>query len=113
VTRRALPVFATVFTVVFTVTYLVAVWKNYALFTYDAATGRFAAGVQRPGEGEGVAMYWYGWMATAGLAGLASAVAASFVPERLARKLWSGWSWLVPLCVVLVFSYLLRNYFLR
>lgn len=106
-------VFAVVFTVVFAAMYLVAVWKNYALFTYDAAAGRFAPGVQRLAEGEGVAMYWYGWMATAGLAALASGLAAFFVPERLARKLWSGWSWLVPLCVVLVFSYLLRNYFLR
>jgi hypothetical protein len=110
-TRRALPVFAIVFTVVFAAAYLVAVWKNYALFTYHPATGRLGAGVQRPGEGP--AMYWYGWIATASLAGLVSGLAACLVPERLARKLWTGWSWLVPLCVVLVFCYLLRNYFLR
>ncbi len=108
---RALPVFAVVFAVVFTVVYLVAVWKNYALFTYHPATGRFGPGVQRAGED--IAMYWYGWIATAGLAAVVSGVAACLVPERLARKLWSGWSWLVPLCVLLVFCYLLRNYFLR
>jgi hypothetical protein len=110
-TRRALSVFATVFAVVFSVAYLVAVWKNYALFTYHAATGRLGAGVQRAGEGP--AMYWYGWIATAALAGVGAGLIACLVPERLTQRLWSGWSWLVPLCVVLVFCYLLRNYFLR
>jgi hypothetical protein len=111
-TRRALPqVFVIVFAAVFAVAYLVAVLKNYALFTYHPATGRVGAGVERAGEGP--AMYWYGWIATAALAGVAAGLAACLVPGRLAQRLWPGWAWLVPVCVVLAFCYLLRNYFLR
>jgi hypothetical protein len=108
---RGAGVFTVVFAVVFAVVYLAAVWKNIALFTYHPVTGQLGAGVQRAGEGP--AMYWYGWIATATLAGVASGLAACLVPERLGRRLWSGWSWLVPLCVAVAFCYLLRSYFLR
>jgi len=99
------------FAVVFAVVYVVAVEKNYALFTYHPAVGEFGAGVQEAKDGP--AMYWYGWMATAGLAAFVAGLVASFLPEGLTRRLWSGWTWVVPVGVMAAFGYLLRNFFLR
>jgi len=58
-------------------------------------------------------MYWYGWLATSGIVASTAGLIAAWLPEALARRLWSGWSWIVPLGVMLVFCYLLKGYFLR
>lgn len=108
---RSFSVFAIVFAVVYSITYVIAVANNYALFTYHPAIVEFGAWTQ-PAK-EGPAMYWYGWMATAGIAACAAGVIACYLPTRLTQRLWSGWSWVVPLGVLVVFCYLLRDYFLR
>jgi hypothetical protein len=108
---RSLAVFVVVFAVVYAVVYVTAVLKNYALFTYHPALESFGLWVERPKEGP--AMYWYGWLATSVIAALAAGIIASVIPERLAKRLWSGWSWTVPLGVMIVFGYLLRGYFTR
>ena len=108
---RPSPAFAIVFAVVFAAVYVIAVERNYALFTYHPAIGEFGAGVQQPKDGP--AMYWYGWLLTAGIAAFIAGIVATRLPESVARRLWSGWTWAVPLAVLLVFCYLLRNYFLR
>lgn len=108
---RVFPVFAIVFAVVYAVVYVIAVMKNYALFTYHPALEEFGFLVEKPKEGP--AMYWYGWLATSGITALVAGVVACFVPERLTKRLWSGWSWTIPLGVMLVFGYLLRGYFTR
>jgi hypothetical protein len=100
-----------VFVVAYTVAYLLAVWNNYALFTYHPVLGEVVWGVEKPREGP--AMYWYGWMSTAALSACAACLLAWLIPQRLMQRLWSGWSWVVPMCVLLLFAYLLRNYFLR
>jgi len=105
------PVFAIVFAAVYTVAYLIAMEKNYALFTYHPALEEFGLLVERPKEGP--AMYWYGWMATAGIVALVAGLVACFVPERVTKRLWSGWSWAVPVAVMFVLGYLLRGYFIR
>jgi hypothetical protein len=108
---RSSHAFAIVFAVVYAIAYVIAVEKNYALFTYHPALGEFGFFVERPKDGP--AMYWYGWMATAGIVALFAAALACFIPERATQRLWSGWSWSVPLAVMAVFSYLLRGFFLR
>jgi hypothetical protein len=108
---RSSPAFAIVFAIVFAVAYAIAVDRNYALFTYHPAIGECGVGVQQPKDGP--AMYWYGWLATAGIAASVAGVVASWLPESLVRRLWSGWSWAVPAGVIAFFCYLLRNYFLR
>jgi hypothetical protein len=108
---RSFSAFATVFAVVFAVIYVIAVEWNYALFTYHAAIGEFGPGVQKPKDGP--AMYWYGWLATSGLAALSAGLLAYLLPEGAARRLWPGWTWVVPVCVLITFCYLLRNFFLR
>lgn len=105
------PVFAIVFGIVFAVVYVIAVEKNYALFTYHPAIGSFGAGVQ---EGkDGPAMYWYGWLATSGIIALAAGALASFLPASLARALKPGFTWAVAIIVMAAFVWLLRNFFLR
>ena len=108
---RVFPVFAIVFAVVYAVTYALAVWKNYALFTYHPALNEFGFGVQKPKDGP--AMYWYGWMANAAIAGSLAGLLACLMPDTAARRLWPGLAWLVPLCAMLFFAWLLRGYFLR
>ncbi len=109
---RSFPVFAIVFAVAYSVVYVISVWKNYALFTYHPATNEFALGVEKPKDGV-PAMYWYGWLATSTIAASAAGLVACWLPRRLTERLWSGWSWVVPLCVIPVFCYMLKSYFLR
>jgi uncharacterized membrane protein YgdD (TMEM256/DUF423 family) len=108
---RSFPVFATVFAVAYAVVYVIAVEKNLALLTYHPAINEFGLGVQKAKDGP--AMYWYGWMATAGIAAFVAGLVACALPERLTQRLWSGWSWVVPLGAMVFFGYLLRAYFLR
>jgi hypothetical protein len=107
--NRAFPAFAIVFAVVYSLTYALAVWKNYALFTYHPALNEFGIGVEKPKDGP--AMYWYGWMATAGIVASLAGVAAALVPA--ARRLSPALAWIVPLGAMLFFAWLLRGYFLR
>ncbi len=109
-TPRSFGFLAIVFTVVYTVVYVIAVGQNYALFTYHPVPGTISMGVVKPHDGP--AMYWYGWIATGAIGALAACLIACLVPERLAKHVSSGWSWVVPVGVLLVFAYLLRNYFL-
>lgn len=108
---RSFRIFATVFAVVFPIVYVVAVEKNYALFTYHPVVNEFGLLAEPPKAG--LAMYYYGWLATSGIIAFLAGIIASFAPERMAKRLWSGWSWLVPLAVILVFSYFLRGFFIR
>jgi hypothetical protein len=103
--------FAILFPVLYAVAYVIAVENNYALFTYHPALGEFGFLVERPKDGP--AMYWYGWMATAGIVAFVAAAIASFIPERAAQRLWPGFSWAVPIAVMVVFSYLLSGFFMR
>ena len=108
---RVFPRFAIVFAMVYALIYALAVWQNYALFTYHPALNEFGFGVQKPKDGP--AMYWYGWLATAGIAASIAGFVACLVPDTAARRLWPGLAWLVPLCAMLFFVWLLRGYFFR
>jgi len=108
---RSFAAFSIVFAVVYAIAYVIAVEQNYALFTYHPAISEFGAGVQQPKEGP--AMYWYGWLATAGIAAFLAGVLAALLPESVTRRLWPGWTWVVALAVMVAFCYILRIYFLR
>ena len=108
---RWFPVFAIVFAVVYAIAYVICVELNYALFSYHPAINQFGMGVQQPIDGP--VMFWYGWMATAAIVALAAGVIACVLPQAVARRLWSGWSWVVPAGVMVAFCYLLRNFFLQ
>jgi hypothetical protein len=104
---RAFPVFSAAFAVI----YLACVQYNLAPFTYHAELMQWGLGAQPPRQGP--AMYWYGWLTTSTLGATAVAALSLAVPASLAKRVWSGFVWLIPLGVIAVFVYILRGYFLR
>ena len=108
---RSFPVFAITFACAFAMLYFAAAAYNLALFTYDAATSEFFFLVRRTGLD--LPMYWYGWIVTSAIGASVAGVIASLIPNQWAQRLWSGWSWAIPMAVILAFCYLLRGYFIR
>lgn len=103
--------FAVTFAPAYAVLYALAVFNNWALFTYAPATGEWGP-LLTPAT-VGPSMYWYGWIATAALGGGALAGLCAFLPEPVAQRIPACLAWGVPIVVILVFGYLLRGYFLR
>jgi hypothetical protein len=108
---RSFAVFSIAFAAAYAVLYVFAIEYNLALFTYHPASEEFHWLVKPAGDQP--AMYWYGWMATAALGALASAALAAVLPAAWTARIWSGWSWAVPLAAMVVFGYILRGYFTR
>ena len=108
---RSFPVFSITFAAAYAVLYVLSVEYNWALFTYHPALEELGLFVEKPKEGP--AMYWYGWIATSALGAFVVAAIVSRLPADWAKRLWPGWSWAVPVAVMLVFGYLLRGYFIR
>jgi hypothetical protein len=104
---RAFPVFSIAFVVI----YAFAVDYNLALFTYHPQLRQFAFLVEAPKAGP--AMYWYGWIVTSALGAAVVAVLALALPRSWVERIWSGWTWLVPVAVIIFFVNLLKGYFLR
>jgi hypothetical protein len=111
IARRSSAVFAVAFAAAYAVLYVVAIQYNLALFTYHPASEEFHFLVKPAADQP--PMYWYGWMATSALGALAFAVAVAALPAPWTARIWSGWSWAVPLAAMLVFGYILRGYFIR
>ena len=108
--QRNLSAFCVVFGVVFSLAYLLAVWKNYALFTYHPAIGAFAWGAEKAREG-GPAMYWYGFVITAALGALVVTGLAALIPDKLMERIpWAGVTWVVTLCSIAYIAYILLPY---
>ena len=103
--------FAVVFAVAYAVAYVIAVEGNYALFTYHPAIGEFGAGVQKAKDGP--AMYWYGWMTTAGIAASAAGVLAALFPESVTRRLPPSLTWVLALAAMGFFCYDLSGFFMK
>jgi hypothetical protein len=117
----------------FALVYVVAVEQNSMLFTYHPISNAMSAhtcplmkclSAMLPPIYKTVfllqptlrfavkaAMYWFGWMATAALAGGVSALVACRLPVGLARLLHPALAWLAPLGVLLAFGYLLSSFF--
>ena len=68
---------ALVFAAVYALAYVIAVWKNLALFTYHPVPGTLAFGVEKPQDGP--AMYWFGWIAMAAIPALAAEIGRAHV----------------------------------
>lgn len=108
--RSRFPVFAVTFAAVYAVVYYFAVANNWPLFSYGPAVGEWT--LFNHAASDGPTMYWYGWMATSALAGAAAGLVACALPGQ-GRWLWSGLSWLVPVCAIAAIFYLLSGYFTR
>ena len=85
-----------VFTLVATVAYVLAYNFNWALFRYYPLLNKVSLEAL-PAKTSGPTMMYYGWMATAAIAGL---IAALIVPSKIAAKLPSSVAWVVPLLLV-------------
>jgi len=103
---RALPVFSAVFPVL----YLAVTYFNLALFTYFPTQGELHFLVQRAKDGP--SMFWYGWILTSALGAVAVSAISLAVPERIVARMWAGWTGVIAVCVMLVFVWLLRGWFL-
>jgi hypothetical protein len=104
---RTFPVFSAVFAVI----YVLCVDNNLALFTYHPQLNQWEFLVA---PSKGIApMYWYGWLATSAIGGIAAATIARFVPEKWNAWIWTGWTWVLPLASMGYIAYVLRAYFLK
>jgi hypothetical protein len=108
---RSLPVFTIAFAAAYAVIYIFAIEFNLALFTYHPASEEFYFLVKPAADQP--AMYWYGWLATAALGAFVVAALASGLPESWSKRISPGWSWMVPVAMMLFVVYVLRGYFLR
>ena len=105
---RAFPAFSAAFTVV----YLASMYfhPKLTLFTYAPRLGQwflFAPDLAPRGPG----MYWYSWLVTGAIAGVIAGVIALVLPENMRAKIWSGWTWVVPVALTLVLAYIERTWF--
>jgi len=77
--------FAVTFAVVGALTYLVSLFFGWPLFSFHPATNRFVWGYEGSRSGEGPVMHWYGWVATALIAGSVVGFLATLLPEYVTR----------------------------
>ncbi len=105
---RAFPAFSAAFCVI----YLSSMYfhPNLTLFTYSPRLGQWFAGVPDLGRGA-PGMYWYSWLVTGLIAGLAAGAVALALPENLRNKVWSGWTWVVPVVLTVILAYIERTWF--
>jgi hypothetical protein len=85
----------TIFSLVACLVYTLAYYFDWSLFQYYLAENRFHIAPQDASAGPPI--LWYGWLATAALAGVAAAVA---FPKRLAARLSPDLLWLVPAVMI-------------
>ena len=109
--RSRFAVFSVTFAAVYAAVYYFAVYYNWPLFSYGPQTGQWLA--LDHSASAGPTMYWYGWIATAGIAAAAVALVACSLPGNPGKRLWSGFAWLVPVCSIAAIVYMLSGYFTR
>jgi len=100
--------FVLTFAAAFAVAYALALYFNWALFSYGPAVGEWTL-FTRPASA-GPTMFWYGWMATAAIIAAIAGLLARMLPQRAATRLLPALAWLVPLCSIVAIAYLLRDY---
>jgi hypothetical protein len=102
---RAFPVFAIVYAAV----YALAFPFDWQLFAYYPAVNEFHMSPQPPTLGPPI--NWYGWMATAAIAGAVAAVLSIALPARWNRPL-ATLAWVVPVGCIAFLMYLARVWFI-
>jgi hypothetical protein len=92
----------------FAVIYAVARARGFALVTVYPTLGIVLLGMHRSRDVADPAMdflapemWWYGWTATAAIGALVVGLFAVLLPDRWARRVWSGWLWMVP-CLAMI-----------
>jgi hypothetical protein len=70
---------------------------SWPLFTYFPAVDQWNMFLVAGNEELGPPMWWYGWIASAALFGLFTAVIALLLPARATEKAWRTAFWSVPI----------------
>ena len=80
--------------------YVIALFRDVALFTVYPSLGMVLPGTHHSRDVADPAlgflapeMFWYGWTATAALGALAADLIAVLVPQSWTTRLWLGWLW--------------------
>jgi hypothetical protein len=101
-----------VFAIAFALIYMPTMNLNWSLATYHPRLGTWQWGAAPPINGP--AMYWYGFVFTAALGALVVTAIAALIPEKvMARVPWPSLTWLVPLCAMFYFVWVLYPYFTK
>jgi hypothetical protein len=101
---------AAIFGITFAIIYCPTMDLNWTFATYHPIQGLWQFGRQPPLGGGSPAMYWYGFVVTAGLAAVVTALAA-LVPEPVMDRIpWRTFAWVVPLAAIIYFGYVLLPY---
>jgi len=95
---RALPVFSAVFALL----YAAGINANNTFLFFYPKIGVWHWGRLPRDPSIGVASQWYGWMASAIVGGLVAAAIYLAIPQLGRVRLWSGWTWVIPLAMWLV-----------
>jgi hypothetical protein len=103
--EKVFPVFAAAFAVI----YALAVYFNWALFTYHPKINEWQW-LTQPAK-NGPPMYWYGWLVTSLLGATAVSLVSWPLTRRASTQFWLGW--VVPIVVGVIFLYLFRSFFLH
>lgn len=106
IASRAFPAFAAGFALYYAPAYCFNSVKSkfsWPLFTYFPSENMLRWGTLPGNDTIGPPMYWYGWIVSATLVGLAFAVIALLLPARATAKAWPILAWLIP---VLAFLFL-------
>src|ERR1700681_4864335 len=102
---------AAIFGIAFAIIYAPTMDYNWTLATYHPIQGIWQLGRAPPLSGGSPAMYWYGFVFTAGLGALAVTALAALLPDKLMDRVpWRPLAWLIPLCSILYIAYVLLPY---
>ena len=106
---RAFPAFSAAFATA----YLASMYfhPTFTLFTYAPRLGQWFSGVpQLPGR-QGPGMFWYSWLATGFVMGVAAGVVALATPESIRARVWPGFAWIIPVALSVLLLYIERTWF--
>jgi hypothetical protein len=105
--------FAIVFGLAYTIIYTLCDQMSWTLFTYHPAMHRLGFGFELPRSGEGPAIYWYGWIATAFVISFVLGLAATMLPGGAVRKIPFALLWVVPIFALFTLAWSLSLFYLR
>lgn len=106
---RAFPAFSAAFATA----YLVSMYFHpaFTLFTYAPRLGQWFVGVPALAGRQAPGMFWYSWLVTGLIAGVVCGAVALALPEKIRGRVWSGFTWVVPLVLTVILLYIERTWF--
>jgi len=112
--------FAFAYACAFAALYVIALFRDAALFTVYPSLGivlwgsRHSRDVADPALGFlAPEMLWYGWAATAAIGAVPVGLVVALLPDRWTRRLWPVASWAVPVCAMIGCVYFELPWFRR